>query len=96
MIKELGIVDEADWNEKVQIELSVADLQIIYDCVGAVPIKYLDLKHKDNAFINKYNASMFNGIYNELDDILFRHNGLTDYGLDVDTFVELDIVQGDE
>lgn len=96
MIKELGITNETDWNETVQIELSLAELQIIYDCVGAVPIKYLNIKHKDNAFTDKYNASMFNGIYNELDDILFRHNGLTDDDIDVDTFVELDIVKGDE
>lgn len=96
MIKELGITDETDWNETVQIELSLAELQIIYDCVGAVPIKYLNIKHKDNTFTDKYNASMFNGIYNELDDILFRHNGLTDDDIDVDTFVELDIVKGDE
>lgn len=96
MIKELGIIDETDWNEKVQIELSISDLQIIYDCVGAVPLKYLNIRHKDNSFTNKFNATMFNGIYNELDDILFRHNGLTDDGLDVDTFVKLDIVQGDE
>ena len=96
MIKELGITNETNWNEKVQIELSVTDLQIIYDCVGAVPLKYLDLKHKNNAFSNKYNASMVNGIYNELNDILFRHNGLIDDGLDTDTFIELDIVKGDE
>lgn len=96
MIRELGVNEEINWDEKVQIELSVAELQIIYDCVGAVPLKYLNLKHSYSTFGNKYNATMFNGMYRELDDILFRHNGLTDDGLDVDTFVELDIVQGDE
>ena len=96
MIKELGVNDEPNWDEKLQLELSLAELQIIYDCVGAVPIRYLNLKHKENLFTNKYNASMFNGIYSDLDDILSKHNGLTDDDVDVDTFVELDIVQGDE
>lgn len=100
MIKELGMINEADWNEKIQIELSVADLQIIYDCVGAVPLKYLNLKHKDNSFTNKFNATMVatmvDGIYNELDEILFRHNGLTDDRLDIDDYIELDIIRGDE
>lgn len=93
MIKESGITNDVDWNEKVQIELSVADLQIIYDCVGAVPIKYLNLKHKNDMFATKYDATIFNSLYNELDDILFRHNGLTDEGLSADAFVELNIVE---
>lgn len=92
MIKELGVVDEADWNKKIQIELSVADLQIIYDCVGAVPLKYLNLKHKDNIFYNKYDATIFNNIYTRLDDILFRHNGLTDNESNVNIDIELDII----
>ena len=96
MIKELGVNDEPNWDEKLQLELSLAELQIIYDCVGAVPIRYLNLKHKENLFTNKYNDSMFHGIYSDLDDILSKHNGLTDDDIDVDTFVELDIVKGDE
>lgn len=96
MIKELGITNETNWNETVQIELSLAELQIIYDCVGAVPIKYLNLKHKDNIFYNKYDATMFNNIYTRLDDILFRHNGLTDNESNVNIDIELSIVQGDE
>ena len=96
MIKELGVDKVVNWNEKVQIEVSVADLQIIYDCVGAVPLKYLNLKHKNNAFTNKYDATMFNAIYNVLDDILSEHNGLTDDCTNVNIDMELKIIGDDE
>ena len=96
MIKELGVTNETNWKETVQIELSLAELQIIYDCIGAVPITYLNLKHKNNTFYNKYDATMFNDIYNRLDDILFKHNGLTDNESNVNIDMELKIIGDDE
>ena len=92
MIKELGVTNETNWKETVQIELSLAELQIIYDCIGAVPITYLNLKHKNNMFGKKFDATIFNRIYNELDDVVFRHNGLTDNESNVNIDVELSIV----
>lgn len=95
MIKELGQDKSADWDEIVQIELSVADLQMLYDCVGAVPLKYFNIRHQKDAFFTKYDANSFDSLYNQLDEILFRHKGITDDSLDV-TFVELEIVEDKE
>ena len=92
MIRELGLNNAVDWNENISIQLSMSDLQIIYDCVGAVPLKYLNAKHKNNTFFNKINANMFSEIYNNLDDIISRHNGFTDDTLDVNINIELDMI----
>ena len=34
MIRELNRNNETDWNERIQLELNLADIQAIYDCVG--------------------------------------------------------------
>ena len=91
MIKELGLNNAVDWNENISLQLSMSDLQIIYDCVGAVPLKYLNAKHKNNTFFNKINAHTLTKIYDELDDIVSKHNGFTDDTLDVNIDIELDM-----
>ena len=79
MIKELRKDNKVDWNEKITIELTLADLQLLYDCIGAVPWHYVTLRHKDTSF--KSNAENISGssLYDNLEDILAKHNGLIDY-----------------
>ena len=93
MIKELNKIEEPNWGEKIQLEVDLADLQIIYDCVGAVPLKYLKAKHRNTNFeIKHYTANMFTELYEELEDIIDRHNGITDNNKNVNIDIELSIV----
>ena len=93
MIKKCIKEPKPNWGETIQLEIDLADLQIIYDCVGAVPIKYLKAKHKDTQFeINCYTSDMFTELYEELQNIIYRHNGITDDDDNVNIDIMLDIV----
>ena len=56
MIKEINRNNETNWFEKIQLEMNLQDLQILYDCLGAVPNKYLMEKHKYTSL--NYNQSI--------------------------------------
>lgn len=94
MIKELGRKTEANWYEKIQLEMSLQDLQIIFDCIGAVPTKYFEIKHKCTAFNRSYDVyrDLTNGLYEDLEQIISEHNGVTDNDIMVDTDIELKII----
>lgn len=95
MIKELGRNTKTDWNEKIQLELNLSDIQIIYDCVGTVPEKYIDIKHKHSAFGGKekgYYGELLTDIYESLHVILCEHNGITDDDMMINPSVSLEIV----
>ena len=80
MIKELNTNKSTNWEEQIELKLSLADLQIIYDCVGAVPLRYLRNKHQNTNFdAGRYTANIVTNIYHELEDIIFAHNGVTDH-----------------
>ena len=95
MIKELNKDYKPNWDEKIEISLTLRDLQLIYDCVGAVPLKYLNYKHETSKFTKKYDATYFTSLYNELDDLLKAHNGVTDDDVSVNLNVELNMIGGD-
>lgn len=99
MIKELNKTNKTNWYEKIQLEMTLQDLQILYDCLGGVPIKYLVKKH-ENTSLNYIDNSICSGIvddlYNGLDKILSEHNGITDDNMMVNTNIELDIKNGDD
>lgn len=78
MIKELGMNTEPNWNETINVSLTLKDLQYIYDCIGGVPTTYLKEKHNSTEFFNKINNADISTLYEELDYILDRHNGITD------------------
>lgn len=93
MIREINRNNKTDWNEKIQIELSLAELQIIYDTIGAIPYKYLNYKHKDTKlnFDETEFRTQINSIYNSLDTIISEHNGITDSDIMINTDVEIEI-----
>lgn len=90
MIRELNRNTETNWGEKIQLEMTLQDLQVIYDCIGSVPSKYLEEKHKYTTFKPLY-GNIINNLYEDLDIILMEHNGITDSNKMVDTNVELEI-----
>lgn len=96
MIRELGRKTETNWYEKIQLEMTLSDLQYIYDCIGAVPPKYVAIKHKNSPF--SMGESTYNDIstdlYDSLHTILSEHNGVTDDNVMINTSVELDIDMG--
>lgn len=92
MIKELNRNNKTDWNEEIQIELTLADLQIIYDCVGAMPIQYLKLKHENTNFNNlSKDAELLTDIYESLHIILSEHNGINDDNPTVNNNIDIEI-----
>ena len=95
MIKELNKSYSPNWNERIEISLTLKDLQLIYDCVGAVPKKYLDYKHETSRFKKEYDAPYFTALYNELDEILNFHNGITDESVEINTDIELNMIGGE-
>ena len=88
------------WEEKITVELTLADLQLLYDCVGAVPWRYISLRHDKTIFKEKIllkNSSNLTCLYHELEKIVDKHNGLTDedsfsnnLNLDVQLEIELE------
>lgn len=96
MIRELNKNYEPHWNEKLEISLSLRELQLIYDCIGAVPFKYINCKHEKSKFYKECTAEEFNTIYSNLDDIIRNHNGVTDDDRNVNINLELDIVGEEE
>ena len=95
MIRELGRKTIVDWYEKVQIELNLHDLQLLYDCIGAVPIEYIKEKHKCTPF--NLMETVYNDIsvdlYEGLHTILSEHNGITDDDKMVNTNIELEVIK---
>ena len=96
MIRELGRNAETNWYEKIQLEMTLSDLQYIYDCIGAVPPKYVEIKHKHSSF--NRDESIYRDIstdlYESLHTILSEHNGVTDDDMMINTNIELDIDMG--
>lgn len=86
MIKEIERNSNTpNWNEVITLELTLRDLQIIFDAVGAMPPRALEEKHE------LYNSSLFNAgmltydvssliddVYDELRKILTAYNGIID------------------
>ena len=96
MIKEINRNNETNWFEKIQLEMNLQDLQILYDCLGAVPNKYLIEKHKYTSlnYINDSNSfcnDITSDLYESLNKILSKHNGITDDDAMVNLNVELEI-----
>lgn len=99
MIKELGRNDKTDWHEKIQLELDLADIQAIYDCVGAIPDYYLNVKHKHTAFGGResnYYVELLLNLYESLNIILLEHNGVTDDDMMVNPNIGVKVIGDDE
>lgn len=78
MIRELSRNNVADWDERIQLELDLADIQAIFDCVNAIPSEYLMIRHKHTPFNGKRcYTDLLNDIYESLYVILCEHNGVT-------------------
>lgn len=94
MIRELNRNNETKWNEKIQIELSLEDLQVVYDCIGAVPPRFINIKHNNTSFnrSNEYHKLLLHGLYEDLHTIISEHNGVTDDDMMI-TEVSLEIVE---
>ena len=72
--------------------MSLRDLQLIYDSIGAIPLKYINYKHAGSKFDKQYTAEEFNNIYNNIDEIIRTHNGVTDDDKSVNIDLELGII----
>lgn len=98
MIRELNRNNKTNWYEKIQLEMTLQDLQILYDCIGAVPIEYIKIKHKNTPF--NLMESMYDDIsvnlYDGLHTIISEHNGVTDDDEMVNIYLGLEMVKSNE
>ena len=98
MIRELNRNNKTNWYEKIQLEMTLQDLQILYDCLGAVPNKYLIEKHKYTS-LNYIDSSICGDItsdlYESLNKIISEHNGVTDDNAMINSDIELVILKGE-
>jgi hypothetical protein len=98
MIREINRNNETNWHEKIQLEMNLQDLQILYDCLGAVPNKYLIEKYKYTS-LNYIDSSICGDItsdlYESLNKIISEHNGVTDDNAMINSDIELVILKGE-
>ena len=86
MIKEIeGKSKTPNWNETIKLELTLRDLQIIYDAIGDILPSVIEEKHERygssllrESVITYDVSSLIDDIYNELEKILIAYNGITD------------------
>lgn len=85
MIKEIkNELDTPNWDETITLELTLKDLQIIFDAVGDLPPQVIKDKHinsplHDVIFVDTISASkLIDEIYNSLEVIIDKHNGVLD------------------
>ena len=75
------IKSNSKWNKKIQLKLSLKELQIIYDCVGAMTPNELREKAIDKAYcwndLNDIEVVLHN-VYESLDNIISNHGGIVD------------------
>ena len=98
MIKEINRNNKTDWFERIQLEMTLQDLQILYDCLGAVPNKYLIEKHKYtslNYIDNSICGDITSDLYESLNKVISEHNGITDDNAMINSDIELVIYKGE-
>lgn len=84
MIRELRETDIPNWDEIITLQLTLKDLQIIFDAVGNISPNVLEEKHEhsslhDIIFENEMSSSkLIDKVYDELESILVKHNGVLD------------------
>ena len=90
MIKEIKSKSKIpNWNETIKLELTLRDLQIIYDAIGNIQPRIVEEKHerygsslflfRERESVITYDASsLIDDIYNELEKILIAYNGIID------------------
>lgn len=84
MIRELKETDIPNWDEIITLQLTLKDLQILFDAIGGIPPRVLKEKHEQSSlhdviFESEISASkLIDKIYSELEDIIDKHNGVLD------------------
>lgn len=76
--------EKPQWKKVIRIDLTLEELQIIYDCVG--DIAFEDIHYKHNNEYNDYHQEwnkifvpfMLNSVYEDLEQILNDNNGIVD------------------
>lgn len=86
MIKEIkNELDAPNWDKTITLELTLKDLQIIFDAVGDLPPRVIYEKHNENSpfysVIPKTDMALIkliDDIYNDLEIIIDKYNGVLD------------------
>lgn len=83
MVKEATNNSIRDWNKKITLQLTLKDLQFIFDAVGNLNINMLKEKHgKDSPFYSIINDTTLiksiDELYDDLQIIVDKHNGVLD------------------
>ena len=76
--------ENPQWKKVIRIDLTLEELQIIYDCVGNIAFE--DINYKNNNEYNDYHQewnkifipAMLDNVYDGLEQILNDNNGIVD------------------
>lgn len=79
-MREVAIRTDANpqWNKTIRIDLTLTELQMIYDCVGSVSFCDIHYKHNDEKWNNILLPIMVDKLYDDLGKILDDNNGIID------------------
>lgn len=70
--------ENPQWNKTIRVDLTLTELQIIYDCVGSTPFCDIHYKHDDEKWNNILLPIMLDKLYDDLGKILGDNNGIID------------------
>ena len=85
MVTEIKNNTITDWNKKITLQLTLKDLQFIFDAIGDLTICTLKEKHKENSpFYSIISVNdialirLIDNLYDELRIIIDKYNGVLD------------------
>ena len=70
--------EKPQWYKTIRVDLTLTELQMIYDCVGNTPFYDIHYKHDDEKWNNMLLPIMLDKLYDDLGKILDDNNGIID------------------
>ena len=76
--------EKPQWKKVIRIDLTLEELQIIYDCVGKISFRDIQYEHNNeyNDYHQEWNKifipAMLDNVYDDLEQILNDNNGIVD------------------
>lgn len=70
--------ENPQWYKTIRVDLTLTELQMIYDCVGNTPFCDIHYKHDDEKWNNMLLPIMLDKLYDDLGKILDDNNGIID------------------
>lgn len=70
------IEEENKWDKKIRLEVSLLELQMIYDCIGVTAFATIHNEYEANNTMMKYKVENMDVLYRECFEILSEEGGI--------------------